>query len=144
MSTIRRYSELIRLPTFEERFNYLSLHGEVGTDTFGFDRYMNQMFYKSAEWKRIRDYVIIRDCGCDLGIPGRDIHTRIIIHHMNPINPDDIKDSTDYLLNPDYLITTTHNTHNAIHYGDINLLAPSKPTVRTPNDTCPWRKTNGT
>lgn len=140
MSTIRRYSELIRLSTFEERFDYLSLHGEVGTDTFGFDRYMNQMFYKSAEWKRIRDYVIVRDSSCDLGIPGRDIHTRIVIHHMNPINPDDIKDSTDYLLNPDYLITTTHNTHNAIHYGDINLLAPSKPTVRTPNDTCPWRK----
>ncbi len=136
---IRTYKELSRLKTFEERFAYLQLKGIIGKDTFGFDRVFNQMFYHSQEWKRIRDKVIIRDNGCDLGISGYDIYGKIIIHHMNPIFMDDIKNQTDFLLNPDYLICTTLNTHNAIHYGDENLLAKA-PIERNRNDTCPWKK----
>ena len=136
--SIRTYSELIALPTFEERFKYLQLNGQVGESTFGFDRYMNQVFYRSQKWKSIRDFVIIRDCGCDLGIEGYDIHGKIIIHHMNPLSMRDIETESDFLLNPDYLICTTHNTHNAIHYGDENLLVTA-PIERTKNDTCPWR-----
>ena len=136
---IRTYSELITFDTFEERYRYLQLGGSVGVDTFGFDRYLNQSFYKSKEWKSIRDYVIVRDSGCDLGVEGFDIHARIYIHHMNPILPKDIVDQTEYLLDPEYLICTTHNTHNAIHYGDESLLVTG-PVVRTPNDTCPWKK----
>ena len=139
MTTIRTYSELIRLPTFEERYKYLQLKGSVGIDTFGFDRYLNQKFYKSKEWKRIRDYVIIRDNGCDLGIADREIDRRVIIHHMNPIDLKDIQNVSDFLLNPEYLITTTHSTHNAIHYGDEQLLV-KEPVIRKPNDTCPWRR----
>ena len=139
MTTIRTYSELIRLPTFEERYKYLQLKGSVGIDTFGFDRYLNQKFYKSKEWKRIRDYVIIRDNGCDLGIADRTIDRRVIIHHMNPIDLKDIQDVSDFLLNPEYLITTTHSTHNAIHYGDEQLLVKES-VIRKPNDTCPWRR----
>ena len=139
MTTIRTYSELIRLPTFEERYKYLQLKGSVGIDTFGFDRYLNQKFYKSKEWKRIRDYVIIRDNGCDLGIADRAIDRKVIIHHMNPIDPKDIQNVSDFLLNPEYLITTTHSTHNAIHYGDEQLLV-KEPVIRKPNDTCPWRR----
>lgn len=139
MTMIRTYSELIRLPTFEERYKYLQLKGSVGIDTFGFDRYLNQKFYKSKEWKRIRDYVIIRDNGCDLGIADREIDRRVIIHHMNPIDPKDIQNVSDFLLNPEYLITTTHSTHNAIHYGDEQLLV-KEPVIRKPNDTCPWRR----
>ena len=135
---IRTYSELITLPTFEERFEYLQLNGCVGEETFGFDRYLNQVFYKSKEWKRVRDQVIIRDNGCDLGIEGRDIYGKILVHHMNPVRTKDILDISDYLLNPDYLISTTHNTHNAIHYGDENLLVKA-PIERFKNDTCPWR-----
>lgn len=136
---IRTYSELITLDTFKERYRYLQLGGSVGVDTFGFDRYLNQSFYKSKEWKSIRDYVIVRDNGCDLGVEGFDIHARIYIHHMNPILPKDIVDQTAFLLDPEYLICTTHNTHNAIHYGDEGLLV-IEPIVRTPNDTCPWKK----
>ena len=136
--SIRTYSELITLPTFEERFKYLQLNGQVGESTFGFDRYMNQVFYRSQKWKSIRDFVIIRDCGCDLGIEGYDIHGKIIIHHMNPLSMRDIETESDFLLNPDFLICTTHNTHNAIHYGDENLLVTA-PIERTKNDTCPWR-----
>lgn len=136
---IKKYSELKRLKTFEERFEYLKLSGKVGQDTFGFDRAFNQMFYRSKEWKRLRDYVIARDNGCDLGIEGREIYTRPIIHHMNPITLDDIRDSSDFLMNPEYLITTVHLTHNAIHYGDANLL-PKNPITRTKNDTCLWKK----
>lgn len=135
----RTYSELIQLPTFEERFRYLQLNGVVGADTFGFDRYMNQIFYRSQKWKEVRDQVIIRDNGCDLGIPGREIHGRVTIHHMNPIRLSDIKNESAYLLNPEYLISVTHNTHNAIHYGDENLLI-KPPIERSKNDTCPWRK----
>ena len=138
MMSIRTYSELITLPTFEERFKYLQLNGQVGESTFGFDRYMNQVFYRSQKWKSIRDFVIIRDCGCDLGVEGYDIYGKIIIHHMNPLSMRDIETESDFLLNPDFLICTTHNTHNAIHYGDENLLVTA-PIERTKNDTCPWR-----
>ena len=134
----RNYHELKKLSTFEERFEYLKLHGSVGNDTFGFDRIFNQQFYKSSEWKRIRDIVIIRDNGCDLGIEGHDIFGKILIHHMNPISIEDIRNSTDFLLNPDYLICTSHQTHNAIHYGDESLLFQA-PAERRMNDTCPWR-----
>ena len=135
---IRTYSELILLPTFEERFEYLRLNGRVGTDTFGFDRIFNQMFYQSKEWKTIRDAIIVRDYGCDLGLEGYEIYGKIIIHHLNPISLKDIENVTDYLLNPEYLITTTHSTHNAIHYGDKNLI-PKAPIERRKNDTCPWK-----
>lgn len=136
--SIRTYSELILLPTFEERFKYLQLNGRVGDDTFGFDRYINQNFYRSAEWKRIRDQIIIRDNGCDLAFEGYEIYGMILIHHMNPITISDIKFSTEYLMNPEYLICVTHNTHNAIHYGDEKQIITG-PIVRTKNDTCPWK-----
>lgn len=136
--SIRCYSELIEIPTFEERFRYLQLNGSVGQDTFGFDRYMNQVFYQSREWKRVRDQVIIRDNGCDLGIEGYEIHGKILIHHINPITVKDIATISDYLMNPEYLICVSHTTHNAIHYGDENII-PKGPIIRTPNDTCPWR-----
>ena len=135
---IRTYSELVSLPTFKERYEYLRLNGSVGSDTFGFDRYLNQEFYRSKEWKSIRDQVIIRDNGCDLGMDGYEIYGRIVIHHMNPILQTDILDRTHLLLDPDYLICTTHATHNAIHYGDEGLL-PREPVERTRNDTCPWK-----
>ena len=138
MTIIRTYSELVTLPTFEERFEYLQLNGIVGEETFGFDRYINQNFYRSREWKQVRDQVIIRDCGCDLGVEGYDIRGKILIHHMNPISVRDIQEVSDYLMNPDYLITTTLSTHNAIHYGDKNLLVTA-PIVRTANDMCPWK-----
>lgn len=136
--SIRTYSELITIPTFEERYKYLQLKGSVGKDTFGYDRYLNQLFYQTIEWKRLRRDLIIRDCGCDLGVEGYEIHGRIIIHHMNPITKEDLLDRTDYLMNPEYLICTTHSTHNAIHYGDESLLVTA-PIVRSKNDTCPWK-----
>lgn len=136
---IRTYSELITFPTFEERYRYLRLDGKVGEDTFGFDRWLNQLFYKDREWRAIRDEVIIRDNGCDLGIPDREIHSRIIVHHMNPITKDDILYRSAFLLNPEYLICTVKNTHDAIHYGDEGLLV-KVPIERTRNDTCPWRR----
>ena len=136
---IRTYSELILLPTFEERFEYLRLDGKVGEDTFGFDRYLNQLFYRSQEWRKIRDYIIVRDNACDLGVEGCDIYSKVLIHHMNPITARDIEKRTELLLDPEYLICTTHNTHNAIHYGDENLIIKS-PIARTKNDTCPWKR----
>lgn len=136
---IRTYSELIKLKTFKDRFEYLKLDGIVGEETFGFDRYMNQIFYKSREWTSVRRSVIIRDNGCDLGVEGYEIHGKILIHHMNPINLSDIVHKTDELLNPDYLITTVLSTHNAIHYGDASLL-PVLPIERRANDTCPWKR----
>lgn len=139
MTTIKTYSELIALPTFEERYRYLRLKGTVGEDTFGFDRYLNQKFYRSAEWRRIRDQVIIRDNGCDLGIEDRMIRGKVLIHHMNPITDYDIRYLTDALLNPEYLICVSHSTHNAIHYGDEDLLITT-PVIRTKNDTCPWKR----
>lgn len=138
MTNIRTYSELITLSTFKERFNYLKLDGLVGESTFGFDRYLNQMFYRSQRWKEIRDFVIIRDNGCDLGVEGYEIHSRIIIHHMNPITIEDIRKESEFLLDPEFLICTIHNTHNAIHYGDENLLIKA-PIERSKNDTCPWK-----
>lgn len=137
---IRSYTELSRLQTFEERFEYLRLDGEVGKDTFGFDRIFNQRFYSSMDWKRIRDKVIIRDNGCDLGVEGHGIYgQRIVIHHLNPISLEDLEYRTEILLNPEYLITTIHSTHNAIHYGDIDLIVRA-PIERTKNDTCPWKR----
>ncbi|WP_304625307.1 hypothetical protein [uncultured Parasutterella sp.] len=139
MTDIKCYSELMLLPTFQARYKYLRLNGEVGKETFGFDRYMNQFFYRSPEWRRVRDFVITRDEGCDLGIPGREIFGRIVIHHMNPIRPEDIRNRSDLLLDPEYLITTIHDTHLAIHYGDEHLLL-QEPVERRPNDTCPWKR----
>ena len=138
MTSIKTYSELITIPTFKERYEYLRLKGLVGEETFGYDRYLNQSFYKSREWMDIRDYVIVRDNGCDLGMPGHEIHGRILIHHMNPITKEDILRRSKFLLDPEYLISTIKTTHDAIHYGDENLLM-DEPIVRTKNDTCPWR-----
>lgn len=135
---MRTYSELVLLPTFKERFEYLKLSGVVGRDTFGFDRYLNQQFYRTSEWKKVRDAVIIRDNGCDLGVEGYEIYNRIIIHHMNPITADDIIKHSDWIVDPNQLICTSFKTHNAIHYGDISLI-DKQPTIRKPNDTCPWR-----
>lgn len=136
---IRCYSELIELPTFEDRYFYLKLDGRVGEETFGFDRYLNQIFYKSDEWLSVRDSVIVRDLGCDLGIKDREIHGRIMVHHMNPITKEDILDRSDFLLNPEYLITTVKRTHDAIHYGDDSLIIPTN-IERRKNDTCPWKR----
>ena len=137
--SIRTYSELITLPTFEERFRYLQLGGKVGEDTFGHDRYLNQMFYTSDEWRRIRRDVIVRDNGCDLGIQDREIHGLIIIHHMNPITIEDIINRSEFLLNPEYLISTVKNTHDAIHFSNERILI-TDPIERRPNDTCPWKR----
>ena len=137
---IRTYSELSKLKTFRERYEYLKLDGTVGEETFGFDRYINQMFYKSEEWKRIRNYVITRDNGCDLGIPDRKIvDSVILVHHMNPITKEDIINKDEILLDPEYLITTIKPTHDAIHYGDESLLAEDL-VIRSKNDTCPWKR----
>lgn len=137
---IRTYSELITLETFEERFLYLKLDGSIGEDTFGFDRYLNQLLYRSPEWKQVRNFVITRDMGCDLAIPDHEIiNQQILIHHMNPLTKEDIINKSDYLLNPEYLICTTKKTHNAIHYGDERILDQIVPIVRTKNDQCPWR-----
>lgn len=136
---IRTYSELSTLTSFKDRFRYLKLDGAVGEATFGFDRYLNQLFYRSQRWRKIRDEVIVRDCGCDLGIEGYEIYKYAMIHHMNPITAKDIQDESEYLLNLEYLITTTQRTHNAIHYGDEDLLL-TMPVERTQNDTCPWRR----
>lgn len=135
---IRRYSELRNIDVFEDRYEYLKLNGNVGQATFGFDRYLNQKFYRSREWRTIRSSIITRDNGCDLGIEGFEIHGQILIHHMNPISADEIIQGDYDLINPEFLITTTHNTHNAIHYGDASLL-PRPPVERTPGDTQLWK-----
>ena len=140
MTNIRTYSELILLPTFIERYRYLKLGGKVGVDTFGFDRYMNQIFYKSQKWRSARDFVIVRDNGCDLGIEDREIYGTVIVHHMNPVTIEDLERESDIMFDPEFLISTVHNTHNAIHYGDESLLLISEPIIRTKNDTCPWRQ----
>lgn len=135
--SIKTYSELSQISTFEGRYNYLKLFGKVGDETFGFDRLINQMFYKSVEWKRVRDFIIVRDNGCDLGIDGHEIYDKILIHHMNPISIEDIKSHSSSLFDTNYLISTSQMTHNAIHYGNDNLL--SKPIIeRKKNDTCLW------
>lgn len=135
---IRCYSDLIQLETFKERYYYLKLHGKVGEDTFGFDRYINQSLYKSNKWKRTRSQVIIRDNGCDLGIEGHELDNYIVIHHMNPLTLEDIEEERDVVFNPEYLISCSSRTHKAIHFGDENLL-PKDFIERRPNDTCLWR-----
>lgn len=137
MTKIRTYRELRRLKTFEERFEYLKLSDVVGERTFGFDRWINQRFYHSQEWKNTRNYIILRDQGCDLGIPGYEIHRGLLIHHMNPITIDEINHGEDSLIEPDFLITTSLQTHNAIHYGDESLLSRA-PIVRERGDTTLW------
>lgn len=137
MANLKTYSELITLPTFMDRFNYLKIGGAIGKETFGNNRWVNQRFYQSREWKRVRDFVIVRDNGCDLGIEGLEIPGRIMVHHMNPIALNDIEDSTEFLLNPEFLISVSYDTHNAIHFGDSSLL-PKDPIERKPYDTCPW------
>jgi hypothetical protein len=137
MSTVRTYRELRRLDSFEERFEYLSLKGVVGESTFGFDRWVNQKFYASSEWKRIRDVVIVRDEGCDLGVRGWEIHGELLVHHMNPVSRLEITHGDSSIFDPDFLITTTHATHNAIHYGDARLLKRG-PVERKPGDTKLW------
>ena len=139
MKIIRTYRELSQLLTFEERYEYLKLSSIIGDKTFGFERYLNQEFYRSPEWKRVRREVIIRDNGCDLGIEGRTITDRIEIHHITPISLEDFENGSPLLLDINNLICTSPNTHKAIHYGESNLITPSEPIIRRPNDTCPWR-----
>ena len=136
--SIRTYSELITIPTFEERFEYLQLKGSVGKDTFGYDRYLNQVLYRSPEWKRLRNQIIIRDGGCDLACDGYDIYDKVLIHHLNPITVEDVLTRSRKVFDPDNLVCVSHSTHNAIHYGDMDLLVTG-PIIRTKNDTCPWR-----
>lgn len=137
MSKSRSYSELTLIPTYAERYKYLQLCGEVGATTFGFDRYLNQRFYHSGEWRAVRDFVIARDLGCDLAVEGREIFGTIYIHHMNPILIKDLELSRRIILDPEFLVCVSHDTHNAIHYGTDALLAKD-PIIRRPGDTCPW------
>jgi hypothetical protein len=134
---IKSYSELRRIDTFEERYHYLALRGVVGDSTFGFDRYINQQFYTSRQWRQLRHHIIARDNGCDLGVEGYEIHARLIIHHMNPLTANEIAQGDDDILDPEFLITTTHRTHNAIHYGDERLL-PKLHVDRSHGDTKLW------
>lgn len=136
---IKTYSELMTIPTFLERYNYLRIGGRVGADTFGFDRYLNQILYHSDEWKRFRRDIIVRDNACDLSCDGYDIHQRILVHHINPITVEDVLRRDPKIFDPENVITTSHNTHQAIHYGDEGLLIRA-PTERTRNDTCPWKR----
>ena len=136
--SIKTYSELITIPTFEERFEYLQLKGSVGKDTFGYDRYLNQVLYRSPEWKRLRNKIIIRDNGCDLACYGYDIYDKVLIHHLNPITVEDALTRSRKVFDPDNLVCVSHSTHNAIHYGAADLLVTG-PIIRTKNDTCPWR-----
>lgn len=137
--SIRTYSELIEIPSFKERYEYLRLDGKVGEDTFGWSRYLNQALYTSDEWKRTRRKVILRDNGCDLAVDGFEIQNRLLIHHINPITVEDIENCSPVIFDLDNLICCSHNTHEAIHYGNSNLL-PSDPVMRRPNDTCLWKK----
>lgn len=140
MKMIRTYSEMILLPTFLERFRYLQLGGQVGVETFGYDRYLNQILYRTAEWKRFRNEIIVRDNGCDLGCEGYDIvGQKILVHHINPISVEDVLRRDPKVFDPENVISTTLNTHNAIHYSDESLLV-TEPIERKPNDTCPWRR----
>lgn len=136
---IRTYSELIMLPTFVERYRYLKIGGRVGSETFGYDRYLNQILYRTAEWKRFRNEIIVRDNGCDLACDGYEIYGKILVHHINPIAVEDVVNRTAKVFDPENVISTTLNTHNAIHYGDESLLI-TEPIERKPNDTCPWKK----
>lgn len=137
---IRTYTEMSQYKEYKDRFNYLKLNGQVGSETFGYDRYLNQVFYKSLEWRRVRRLVIMRDNGCDLGVEGYDIYDKIIIHHMNPILLTDIQERNVDILNPEFLVCVSHETHNAIHYGNEQLLRPNEFAIRTEFDTCPWKE----
>lgn len=139
MKTIKTYSEMILLPTFLERFKYLQIGGTVGAETFGFDRYLNQSLYRTAEWKRFRNEIIVRDNGCDLGCDDRTIYGKILVHHINPLTVEDIVNRHSCVFDPDNVICVSLDTHNAIHYGDEELLMLG-PIERKPNDTCPWRR----
>ena len=138
---IRTYTELIQLPTFIERYRYLKLGGKIGEETFGWERYLNQKFYQSHEWREFRRQIILRDNGCDLGMEGYEFgpNETVLIHHMNPINTKDIVNRTEYLMNPEYVISVRKKTHDAIHYGDESLIMEYELVVRRPNDTCPWK-----
>lgn len=138
MKSIKTYSEMLTYETFLDRFRYLKLSGAVGKETFGYDRYLNQILYTSDEWRRFRDQIILRDNGCDLACKGYEIHGKILVHHLNPITVEDVIDRNPCIFDPENAIATTLNTHNAIHYGDENLLV-TEPIVRRPNDTCPWK-----
>lgn len=140
MTNLKTYSELILLPTFEERFEYLKLDGIVGEATFGFDRWLNQTFYKTKEWRTVRRQVILRDNGCDLGVDGYEIQGSIYVHHINPITKEDIINRSDILLNPEFLISVSYDTHQAITYGCKDLLPMRTFIERQPNDTCPWKR----
>ena len=135
---MKTYTELSKLPTFIQRFDYLKLNSKIGEDTFGFDRYLNQVFYRSKEWRKVRNFVIVRDNGNDLGLEGYPIGGKILIHHMNPINVHDILQRNEAILDPEYLVCVSNDTHQAIHYGSEDLL-PQDPVERKPNDTCPWK-----
>lgn len=137
MTIVRSYNELRRIDTYEERFRYLSLNGSVGSSTFGYDRWLNQRFYTSREWRQLRDHVIARDNGCDLGIDGYEIHDKILVHHMNPMIVDDLLAGEESIMDPNFLVVTSHRSHNAIHYGDESLL-PRKYTPRERGDTRLW------
>ena len=139
---LRTYSELITLPTFKERFNYLRLDGRVGLETFGHDRYLNQILYNSPDWRNLRSRIVTRDCGRDLACEGYDIYGQVLVHHINPITVKDILDRNPMVFDPENLITTVHNTHNAIHYGDESLLT-TEPIIRYKDDTCPWNRQGG-
>lgn len=136
--TIKSYSELMSLPTFMERYQYLRIGSKIGEATFGYDRYLNQILYTSREWRRFRDQIIVRDNGCDLGCPDRELRERIIVHHINPITVEDVINRNPMVFDPENVICVSHNTHEAIHYGDEDLLVKN-PIERKPNDTCPWR-----
>lgn len=140
MMNDKSYYEMITMSEFDDRFRYAKLDGQVGMGTFGFDRYLNQQFYRSKEWKRLRDQIIIRDNGCDLGVPGHEISGKIYIHHLNPLSPEDITESTEKLFDPDNLVCVSAETHNAIHYGDESILEKNKIVERSPGDTCPWKR----
>lgn len=137
--TTRSYSELTKITSFEDRFNYLKLGGVIGSRTFGGNRYLNQKLYSSYEWRRFRDEIILRDHGCDLGVPGYELSSRIYIHHINPLTEDDLKHSSEFIFDPDNVVVTSFATHEAIHYGNKNLLIPATVISRKPNDTCPWK-----
>lgn len=139
MSNVRRYSELCKLTTFDERFDYLSLGGKVSEETFGFDRYLNQVLYRSKEWRELRNHIVVRDNGCEMGLEDFPINGRVIVHHMNPISLKDIDDRIPEIMDPEYLITVSHDLHNAIHYNNKDILKKYTFAERFENDTCPWR-----
>lgn len=139
MTTTKSYSELMRLKTFEERYQYLRIGGAVGAETFGYDRYLNQILYNSHDWRKFRNPIILRDNGCDLACLDRELESRVIIHHINPITVEDVLNRDPKIFDPENVICVSHNTHQAIHYGDENLLYKN-PVERKPNDTCPWKR----